>query len=155
MFLNLQSHTPSSKGQNIDWTIGLFLDFFLDHFFLAIYWTNFLDHFIGPFYWTIGRRTISNQRRVGGGCVSKCYWFMEFLLDHRNYFEWFIDWLLLCQNFALGAVFLYFFVADFRFRSSTVESRVCLLSRLVSVLHYHESSISCFTSPFVCTVYYY
>ena len=53
------------------------------------------------------------------------------------------------------AVFLNFFVADFRFRSSTVESRVCLLSRLASVLHYHESSISCFTSPFVCTVYYY
>ena len=77
------------------------------------------------------------------------YWIIEIILSglSTDYFN--------VKILRWVAVFLYFFVADFRFRSSTVESRVCLLSRLVSVLHYHESSISCFTSPFVCTVYYY
>ena len=78
---------------------------------------------------------------------------MEFSLDHTNYFERFFDLLYLCQNFALGRSVSLFFchanaklapehwtifviknIAISRFRSSTVESCVCLLRRLVPVL---------------------
>ena len=102
-------------------------------------------------------QSISTQGRVGGRLLLlregvdlwNFYWIIEIILSGLStdyFYVKILRWV---------AVFLYFFVADFRFRSSSVESRVCLLSRLVSVLHYHESSISCFTSPFVCTVYYY
>ena len=71
-----------------------------------------------------------------------------FLLDHTNYFEWFSDWLFLILTFLrLVVAFLYFFchanaklasehwtiivienIANSRFLSSTLESRMCLLS---------------------------
>ena len=45
---------------------------------------------------------ISRQGRVGGACISKCYWLMEFLMEHLNYFERFSDWLFLRQKFCAG-----------------------------------------------------
>ena len=80
---------------------------------------------------------------------------IEFSLDHKNYFERFFDDYFYIKIFALGrrVSFSFFFHANaklapkhwttivienittFRFRSSTVESCVCLLSRLVPVLN--------------------
>ena len=92
-------------------------------------------------------------RREGWGEVvstnanDECSFFF-FLLDHTNYFEWFSDWLFLMLKFLrLVVAFLYFFchanaklasehwtiivienIANSRFLSSTLESRMCLLS---------------------------
>ena len=36
------------------------------------------------------RHTITMYRGVGGGCCNnKCYWLMELLLYHANFFNWF------------------------------------------------------------------
>ena len=148
------------------WTLGLFLKLFLD-FFWTIFWTILLGkggrplglregwdavcHYSGRG----GRQVISTQGGVGGGCISNCYWLMEFLVDHTIYFERFLDWLFFMSEFLRWVVTsLYFFFhtnaklalkhstkiaignfADSRFRSSTFGSRVCLLSRLVPALN--------------------
>ena len=96
----------------LDYFVDFFLDHFLDHFLDLLF-----DHFIK------GAPTISTQGGVGcslsvlrerwetdccysgrggrwmkrggvgGGYRSKCYWLMEFLLDHTYFFEWFFNWL--------------------------------------------------------------
>ena len=35
------------------------------------------------------RHTITMYRGVRGGCNNKCYWLMELLLYHANFFNWF------------------------------------------------------------------
>ena len=96
------------------------------------------------------RRTISMQGGVGGGCISEYYWLIEFLLDHMsNFLRWAVAFLFSFFFF----VFFFFFHANVKqplkpwtiivledianscFRSSTVKSRACLLSRLVPVLN--------------------
>ena len=54
------------------------------------------------------RRNITTQGGVGGGCNSKHYW-LELLLDRSNNFNWFFDWVFVCQNFSAGPR-LHFFV---------------------------------------------
>ena len=49
-----------------------------------------------------GRRTISTQGGMGGGYRSKCYWLMEFLLDHTNFLGGFSTEYFLCQTFWAG-----------------------------------------------------
>ena len=76
------------------WTLGLF--------FGPLFWTFFFGPLFGSFYWGGGRPSevregweadcyylgrggrwaISMQGGVWGGCISKCYWLMDFLLDH-------------------------------------------------------------------------
>ena len=80
-----------------------------------IFWTVFLDNFFCSLsvlrrgerqtcYWgRSGGRTISTQEGVRGGCISKCYWLIEFLVNHKNSFEWFFHWLFLCQKFCAGS----------------------------------------------------
>ena len=36
-------------------------------------------------------QSINTQGGVGGGCISKCYGLMEFLMDHKNYCMRFSD----------------------------------------------------------------
>ena len=47
------------------------------------------------------RRNITTQGGVGGGCNSKHYW-LELLIDRSNNFNWFFDWVFVCQNFSAG-----------------------------------------------------
>ena len=90
------------------WTI--FLDYFLDHYFGPLFgpffWTILSRgvHTVstqGRVGYSLsvlregwepdccysgrgGRRTINTQGAVGGGCICKCYWLMEFSLDHSK-----------------------------------------------------------------------
>lgn len=38
------------------------------------------------------RHTITMYRGVGGGCNNKCYWLMELLFYHANFFNLFFHW---------------------------------------------------------------
>ena len=104
-------------------------------------------------YWRRGGGwTISTQRGLGNCCVSKCYWLMEFSLDHANYFERFFDWrsvsLFFCQANEKPAlkhwtVIVIENIPNSRFRSSTVKSCMCPLSQHVPVLNdTHALSLS-------------
>ena len=97
----------------MDRTIGP-LDYFFGQFFGSLFWTIFGPFFWtilsrgvhtfstqGRVGYTLsvlregwepdccysgrsGRRTISTQGAVGGGCIYKCYWLMQFSLDHSK-----------------------------------------------------------------------
>ena len=57
------------------------------------------------------RHTITMYRGVGGGCNNKCYWLMELLLYHANFFDLFFHWFFYAKIFALGcSISSFFFV---------------------------------------------
>ena len=55
------------------------------------------------------RHTITMYRGVGGGYNNKCYWLMELLLYHANFFNWFFHWFFYTKIFALGCSISSFF----------------------------------------------
>ena len=86
----------------------IFWTAFLDHFFFVVFFLQSISTQKGweaDFcYWGRSRgRTISTQEGGGRECISKCYWLMEFLMGHKNCFEWFFHRLFLCQKFCAGS----------------------------------------------------
>ena len=55
------------------------------------------------------RHTITMYRGVGGGCNNKCYWLMELLLYHANFFNWFSTYFFMPKFLHWAAAFLPFF----------------------------------------------